>query len=71
MQYRFLLKVEPFEGILTTLTFNSITKMDFSTRNRQFGAHLKAECHRLHITRNQVCVAAGISSRYYTAVRHG
>ena len=45
--------------------------MDFSTHNRQFGAHLKAECHRLHITRDQICDAAGISSRYYTAVRHG
>lgn len=45
--------------------------MDFSTRNRQFGAHLKAECRRLHITRNQVCEAAGLSSRYYTAVRQG
>ena len=45
--------------------------MDFSLRNKTFGAILSAECRRLHITRNQICEVAGISSRYITAVRHG
>lgn len=46
-------------------------KMDFSQRNQHFGKTLSAECHRLHITRNQICEVAGISSRYLTAVRRG
>ena len=45
--------------------------MQFSQRNQHFGHLLSAECRRLHITRNQICTAAGISSRYLTAVRQG
>ena len=45
--------------------------MDFSLRNRQFGALLSAECRRLHITRNQILEVAGIHASHITAVRHG
>ncbi len=45
--------------------------MDFSLRNKRFGAELRAECSRLNINRNQICEVAGISSRYLTAVRNG
>lgn len=45
--------------------------MNFSQRNQQFGRILKAECRRLHITRDDIVKVARMDTHLESAVRHG
>lgn len=45
--------------------------MTLNERNLHFGRLLCAECHRLHITRDQIRAVSGIKTGYVTGVRQG